>query len=79
MSNTKTFDTMKADFMKTFTKVNVMPLLNLEYITNQEGKPTAVVIPIEIWRQLLPIDKAIDEGKNTPLYSHAEALAFLED
>jgi hypothetical protein len=73
-----------------------MPLLNLEYITNQEGQPTAVVIPIEIWRQLLPTDnfslenlseaiedyclhKAMDEGKNTPLYSRAEALAFLED
>ncbi|MEI6332661.1 MAG: hypothetical protein WCO45_00130 [Pseudanabaena sp. ELA607] len=73
-----------------------MPLLNLEYITNQEGQPTAVVIPIEIWRQLLPTDnislenlseaiedyclnKAMDEGKNTPLYSPAEALAFLED
>jgi hypothetical protein len=73
-----------------------MPLLNLEYITNQEGQPTAVIIPIEIWRQLLPTDnfslenlseaiedyclhKAMDEGKNTPLYSRAEALAFLED
>jgi hypothetical protein len=73
-----------------------MPLLNLEYITNQEGQPTAVVIPIEIWRQLLPTDnislenlseaiedyclhKAMDEGKNTPLYSRAEALDFLED
>jgi hypothetical protein len=33
-----------------------MSLLNLEYITDQEGQPTAVVIPIEIWRQLLPID-----------------------
>jgi len=73
-----------------------MNTLNLEYITNQEGHPTAVVIPIEIWRQLLPTDnisledlreaiedyclnKAMDEGKNTPLYSHAETLAFLED
>ena len=73
-----------------------MSLLNLEYITNQERQPTAVVIPIEIWQQLLPIDnislenlseaiedyclnKAMDEGKKTPLYSHAEALAFLED
>ena len=73
-----------------------MLLLNLEYITNQEGQPTAVVIPIEIWRQLLPTDnislenlseaiedyclnKAMDEGKNTPVYSRAEALAFLED
>jgi hypothetical protein len=71
-------------------------MLNLEYLTNREGQPTAVVIPIDIWRQLLPIDnaslenlseaiedyclnKAMDEGKNTPLYSRAEALAFLED
>ena len=71
-------------------------MLNLEYLTKKEGQPTAVVIPIEIWRQLLPIDNAsledlreaiedyclnnaMDEGKYTPLYSHAEALAFLED
>ena len=71
-------------------------MLNLEYLTNKEGKPTAVVIPIAIWRKLLPIDnasledlseaiedyclnKAMEEGKKTPLYSHAEALAFLED
>jgi hypothetical protein len=71
-------------------------MLNIEYLTNKEGQPTAVVIPIAIWRQLLPIDnasledlseaiedyclnKAMDEGKSTPLYSHAEALAFLED
>jgi hypothetical protein len=71
-------------------------MLNLEYLINKEGQPTAVVIPIAIWRQLLPIDnasledlseaiedyclnKAIDEGKNTPLYSRSEALAFLDD
>jgi hypothetical protein len=71
-------------------------MLDLEYLTNKEGQTTAVVIPIAIWRQLLPIDnasledlseavedyclnKAMDEGKKTPLYSHAEALAFLED
>ncbi len=71
-------------------------MLDLEYLTNTEGQTTAVVIPIAIWRQLLPIDnasledlseaiedyclnKAMDEGKKTPLYSHAEALAFLED
>ena len=70
-----------------------MPLLNLD---NQKGQPTAVVIPIETWRQLLPIDnislenpsetiedyclnKSMNEGKNTPLYTHAEAIAFLEN
>ena len=71
-------------------------MLDFEYLTNKEGQTTAVVIPIAIWRQLLPIDnasledlseaikdyclnKAMDEGKKTPLYSHAEALAFLDD
>jgi hypothetical protein len=71
-------------------------MLNLEYLTNKEGQPTAVVISIAIWRQLLAIDnvsledlgeaiedyclnKAMDEGKKIPLYSHAEALAFLEN
>ena len=71
-------------------------MLDLEYLTNKEGQPTAVVIPIAIWRQLLPIDnasledlseaiedyclnKAMDEDKNTTLYSRTEALAFLDD
>jgi hypothetical protein len=71
-------------------------MLNLEYLTNQDGQPTAVVIPIDIWRQLLPfenaslenlsdaiedycLNKAMDEGKKSPLYSQDEAKAFLED
>ena len=71
-------------------------MLNLEYLTNQDGQPTAVVIPIEIWRQLLPfenaslenlsdaiedycLNKAMDEGKKSPLYSQDEARAFLEN
>jgi hypothetical protein len=73
-------------------------MINLEYLTNSVGETTAVVIPIEIWQQLLPnrdsyrdpslevlgdaiedycLNKAIDEGKNSPLYDRAEALAFL--
>jgi hypothetical protein len=31
---------------------------NLEYLTNSEGKPTAIVIPIELWQQLLPNENA---------------------
>ena len=71
-------------------------MLNLEYLTNQDGQPTAVVIPIDIWRQLLPfenaslenlsdaiedycLNKAMDEGKKSPLYSQDEAKAFLEN
>lgn len=37
-------------------------MLNLEYITNIEGNTIAVVIPIDIWRQLLPTENAsLDE------------------
>ena len=28
--------------------------LNIEYLTNKDGDVSAVVIPIELWRQLLP-------------------------
>jgi len=37
-------------------------MLNLEYLTNTEGNTIAVVIPIDIWRQLLPTeDASLDE------------------
>jgi hypothetical protein len=71
-------------------------MLNLEYLTDREGKQTAVVIPIGIWRTIFPSDdvsadaigevledyclnRAMDEGKQTPLLNRAEALAYLED
>jgi hypothetical protein len=37
-------------------------MLNLEYLTNEEGNKIAVVIPIDIWRKLLPTeDTYLDE------------------
>ncbi|NJM47983.1 MAG: hypothetical protein HC860_18915 [Alkalinema sp. RU_4_3] len=68
----------------------------LEYLTDSTGTPTAVVIPIALWRQLLPqedsspsaisealedycLNRAIDAGKQTPLLTRAEALAYLEE
>jgi hypothetical protein len=71
-------------------------MLNLEYLTDPEGRQTAVVIPIDLWRQILPsgdasaaaigealedycLNRAMDEGQQTPLLNRAEALAFLED
>jgi hypothetical protein len=37
-------------------------MLNLEYLTNAEGNKIAVVIPIDIWRKLLPTeDTSLDE------------------
>lgn len=29
-------------------------MLNVEYLTDRNGEPRAVVIPIELWRQLFP-------------------------
>ncbi len=69
---------------------------DLEYLTNSEGQPIAVVIPIELWRKLIPteepslealkdaiedycLNKAMDEGKQTPLYDLSAALAELEE
>ncbi len=73
-------------------------MLNIEYLTNKDGDAIAVVIPIDLWRQLLPIpieessleelqeavedyclNKAMDEAANTPLLTHSEALAYLEE
>ena len=37
-------------------------MLNLEYLTNKDGDAIAMVIPIDIWRQLLPTeDGSLDE------------------
>ncbi|MBD2180266.1 hypothetical protein H6S82_07765 [Planktothrix sp. FACHB-1355] len=29
-------------------------VLNIEYLTNKDGDVSAVVIPIELWRQIVP-------------------------
>ncbi|MFH1563407.1 MAG: hypothetical protein ABIF11_08345 [Nitrospirota bacterium] len=31
-------------------------MVEVEYLTNRNGQPKAVVLPIELWRQLLPKD-----------------------
>jgi hypothetical protein len=33
-------------------------MLNIEYLTNKDGEAIAVVIPIDLWRQLLPSENA---------------------
>ena len=69
-------------------------MLELEYLTDRSGQLKAVVIPIELWKQLFIDDasteelseamedyclsKAMDEAKETPLLSRGEALAYLE-
>lgn len=71
-------------------------MFEIEYLMNKYGQPKAVVIPIEIWNELLPkedsslnelsesledycLNKAMDEGKKSPLLNRNEALKFLEE
>ena len=44
-------------------------MFEIEYLTDKNGQPTAVVIPIDLWRQLFPEQK---------IYSD-ELLERLED
>ncbi len=70
-------------------------MLQLQYLTDQNGQANAVVVPISLWRKIVPQDdisveelsdsmedyclnQAMDEGKNTPLLSREQALAYLE-
>ena len=34
-------------------------MMEIEYLTDKNGEPTGVVIPIELWRRLLP-DNELD-------------------
>jgi hypothetical protein len=69
-------------------------MLEIEYLMNGHGQTKAVVIPIEIWNELLPqkdfsvnelsesledycMNKAMDEGKRSPLLNRDDALRFL--
>lgn len=37
-------------------------MFEIEYVTNKDGKPKAVVIPIEVWNEILPKeDSSLDE------------------
>jgi hypothetical protein len=31
-------------------------MFEIEYLTDQQGQPKAVIIPIELWRKILPDD-----------------------
>ena len=53
-------------------------MLNLEYLTDPEGKPTAVVIPIALWRTLLPNEDASPEDLTEALEDYCLARAIDE-
>ena len=68
-------------------------MLEVEYLTDKNGRPKAVVIPVELWRQLLLeenalaelaeeiedycLSKAMDEAQKSPLMTREEALTYL--
>lgn len=71
-------------------------MTGVQYLTDEEGNPRAVVLPMELWRKLLPredasfdelsdavedrcLNKAMDEGRRTPLLDRKKALEYLED
>jgi len=35
--------------------------MDIEYLTDKDGHPRAVVLPIDLWRRLLPIDEIREE------------------
>jgi len=42
-------------------------MLEIEYVMNKNGQPEAVVIPIEIWNEILPKEHcSIDEALKYP-------------
>ena len=48
-------------------------MLEIEYMTDKNGQPKAVVIPIELWRQLLP-----DEDVSVEELSEKIEMHFIE-
>ena len=54
-------------------------MLDLAYLTNTDGQPTAVVIPIEIWRQLLPFENASLENLSDAIEDYCLNKAMDED
>lgn len=51
---------------------------NLEYLTNSEGQPVAVVIPIELWRKLLPTEDTSLEAVSEAIEDYCLSKAMDE-
>lgn len=55
-----------------------MTNLSIEYLTDSEGNPKAVVIPIEVWRKLLPQTNASLEELSENLEDYCLSRAMEE-
>lgn len=70
-------------------------MFEIEYLTDKNGQPKAVVIPIEVWQRIFAekftedelsegledycLSKAMDEAQDSPLLDRTAALEFLEE
>lgn len=50
----------------------------VQYLTDEQGKPRAVVLPIEIWRRLLPREDATLEELNEAIEDYCLGKAMDE-
>lgn len=56
-----------------------------QYITNSQGQPEFIVLPVAAYQKLIEVIEdyglgvAIQEAENSPRYSQEAALRFLED
>lgn len=53
-------------------------MTGIEYLADQDGKPRAVVLPIELWRRLLPQEDASVEDLAEALEDHCLGKAMDE-
>lgn len=51
-------------------------MTGLRYLMDPDGKPSAVVVPIAIWRQLLPQEDGSFEDLNEAIEDHCLAKAM---
>lgn len=53
-------------------------MTGVQYLTDQDGEPRAVVLPIELWRRLLPHEDATVEELNEALEDYCLSKAMDE-
>ena len=51
-------------------------MIEIEYVTDKAGQPRAVVLPIELWRRILPCDDVSDEELSEAVEDYCLAKAM---
>lgn len=58
--------------------VKEVQMTGIEYLTDQDGRPRAVVLPIELWRRLLPNEEGSVEDLAEAVEDHCLGKAMDE-